>query len=382
MRILFCTSTFEHVNHGPAKFANLLLSINNLYTEHEVRILTEDVANENLAQYGGKVYKVTFQFNKIQQLVGLLYRMVPYYKEAISIKSHYDYDVVVFNNAMMGIYSAVKLPVPVVGMINDDINVTKHLRNFEFNKRWFRGIIFKFFERLACKYEAHIIVNSNFLLQCIQKHYKISLHRISKLYKSVDGRQITFSERAIFQNPVNVLFVKSNYYNGGVFDLIDALHLLEEYHFNLSIVGPDCIGIKEIRSYCLNKKNNNVSLTFLGRISQQEVFHHMKRTDIFSVPSRQEALGVANIEALMHGIPVVSTTAGGIPEVLGGGRYGWLAKPGDYHDLARKFRECIQDTSERQNKCRQGNNYMRLHFNKDRMLERFIFILESALLRR
>ena len=43
MKILFCTNKFEEVSNGPAKFANLILEINDLYQDHEIRILTEDI---------------------------------------------------------------------------------------------------------------------------------------------------------------------------------------------------------------------------------------------------------------------------------------------------------------------------------------------------
>ena len=60
----------------------------------------------------------------------------------------------------------------------------------------------------------------------------------------------------------------------------------------------------------------------------------MLNTDIFCVPSHKEALGVANLEALSRGVPVISSNAGGIPEVLNYGKCGWMANPGDSEDLA------------------------------------------------
>jgi colanic acid/amylovoran biosynthesis glycosyltransferase len=50
---------------------------------------------------------------------------------------------------------------------------------------------------------------------------------------------------------------------------------------------------------------------------------------------------MTNIEGLASGISVVTSSAGGIPEVLDDGRNGWMAVPGDARDLAEKLKECI-----------------------------------------
>ncbi|GAA0193130.1 hypothetical protein GCM10009122_56090 [Fulvivirga kasyanovii] len=381
MRILFCTSTFEHINHGPAKFANLLLDINATYPEHELRVLTEDISEYKVDTYNGLVYRLDLKLNPIQNLVGLVYRMKPYYRQAAAIKQEYDYDILVFNNAIIGIESAKKLTIPVVGMINDDNSLTTSLSNFELNKRWFRSWIFKYFESVACKTEARIIVNSKFLLKEVKEAYDIQSKRISKLYKSVDVKGIRFVLRNGLQENIKVLFVKSNYYNGGLFDLLDALGSLTRYTFNLRIVGPEKASFHSIEKYAINKGYKNLSMNILGRLNQEEVFKEMHEADIFSVPSKQEALGVANIEALMHGLPVVATSAGGIPEVLGYGRYGWLAKPSDHLSLAEAFQHCLDDEEDRKRRTSLGNDHVRRKFNKEVMLDKFVSIMESVLVK-
>ena len=55
--------------------------------------------------------------------------------------------------------------------------------------------------------------------------------------------------------------------------------------------------------------------------------------DLFVMSSREEGLGTAVLDAMALGIPVASTTAGGLPEMLGGGA-GVLAPPGDPAALA------------------------------------------------
>jgi colanic acid/amylovoran biosynthesis glycosyltransferase len=86
---------------------------------------------------------------------------------------------------------------------------------------------------------------------------------------------------------------------------------------------------------------SNIQATFLGKIPQTAVAEELTKAHIFCVPSIREALGVANLEAMAYGIPVVSTAVGGIPEVLGYGRCGWMVAPGDPQALAFALEECI-----------------------------------------
>src|SRR5262249_20314721 len=46
--------------------------------------------------------------------------------------------------------------------------------------------------------------------------------------------------------------------------------------------------------------------------------------DLYAMPSRAEGLGSAALLAMAHGVPVVATRVGGLPEVVEDGKTGWL----------------------------------------------------------
>jgi glycosyltransferase involved in cell wall biosynthesis len=56
-----------------------------------------------------------------------------------------------------------------------------------------------------------------------------------------------------------------------------------------------------------------------------------------------EPFGQVVIEAMARGVPVVATSAGAVPELLDGGRLGYLAEPGDVTDLARAIERALDD---------------------------------------
>ena len=80
---------------------------------------------------------------------------------------------------------------------------------------------------------------------------------------------------------------------------------------------------------------------FLGQLpSGKSVRSELDRADIFVLPSRQEGLPRAMIEAMARALPCIGSTVGGIPELL---PLEDLVPPGDTVALARKIREVIGD---------------------------------------
>lgn len=73
----------------------------------------------------------------------------------------------------------------------------------------------------------------------------------------------------------------------------------------------------------------------------------LRAFDAVAVPSRSEGLGLVAVEALACRVPVLAAAVGGLPEALGGGRFGWLLPAGDReawaealaHVVAGRWRE-------------------------------------------
>lgn len=375
MKILLATKTFIPITHGPAKFAHFVLDINQRYPKHEVRILTEgvEVAIPNL------IYKITTNYRRPFGAFWPIFDNFLYAKKIAQIRADYAFDILLVNNAIQGSWSRLKLPasVKVVGMLNDDDYLSENISTIRLDRMWLVNFHRKYIEKFAVKKLDKTITNSSYLKNKVLQTYSVPEKKVAHLYKSIDFAKINYQpiKSIEYNQTIKILFVKSDYPRGGLKILMEALTTLTNFKFQLTIIGPK----RNQRSIIFNYLNNapNLELNLLGPQSQEKVFAAFNEHDIFCVPSYKEALGVANIEALAAGIPVVSTRVGGIPEVLDRSKNGWLCEAGNLKSLAEAIQDCITKKIERKEKSERGRRFVMDNFGHEQMLDKLIKMLEQ-----
>ena len=82
-------------------------------------------------------------------------------------------------------------------------------------------------------------------------------------------------------------------------------------------------------------------ISWLGLIDDITVL--LASSDLFLLPSESESFGLAALEAMASGLPVVSTRSGGIPEVVMEGQTGFLSEVGDVESLAAHCHRLLTD---------------------------------------
>jgi len=80
---------------------------------------------------------------------------------------------------------------------------------------------------------------------------------------------------------------------------------------------------------------------FVGK--QQDMEEIFAVADLFVLPSEYESFGLAALEAMAAGAPVVSTNAGGLPEIILQGECGYMAEVGDVEGMSRYALDILSD---------------------------------------
>ena len=94
--------------------------------------------------------------------------------------------------------------------------------------------------------------------------------------------------------------------------------------------GPE----KEKAEILCEKLGISHKVIFFG--NSNEVDQILSYTDLFLLPSETESFGLAALEAMAWGVPVISSNSGGLPEVNFEGYSGYLSNVGDTEDMAAK----------------------------------------------
>jgi len=101
--------------------------------------------------------------------------------------------------------------------------------------------------------------------------------------------------------------------------------------------GPERMGTEILCRHL----NIGEQVRFLGK--QDAVEDLLAVSDLFVLPSETESFGLAALEAMAVEVPVISSNAGGIPEINIQGKTGFLSPVGDFEDMAKNAIYILED---------------------------------------
>lgn len=150
----------------------------------------------------------------------------------------------------------------------------------------------------------------------------------------------------LLSNPdhfVDLLFLGGvDPYRKGLMTLLDALpHIIAEatYPIRLVVTGSDVS--KEILEH--SEAQIRKHIVFLGWVKEEDKIGLYKTCDLMILPSFDEGMPYALVEAMAAGLPVVSTLVGGIPDLIQDGINGFLVRPGQPLELADRIIRLVND---------------------------------------
>ena len=123
-------------------------------------------------------------------------------------------------------------------------------------------------------------------------------------------------------------------------DVIEIFYKIQQkLDVKLMMVG-DGPEKEEAENLCVKLGITN-KVIFFG--NSNEVDQILSYTDLFLLPSETESFGLAALEAMAWGVPVISSNSGGLPEVNFEGVSGYLGNVGDTDDMAAKAISILED---------------------------------------
>ena len=127
----------------------------------------------------------------------------------------------------------------------------------------------------------------------------------------------------------------------------------------------------------LKRNNLEQETVFLGK--QNDVADILYQTDLMILPSEKESFGLVALEAMASGIPVIASSAGGIPEVVAHEETGLIFPVGDVEGMAEGALRLLTNPDLYQRFSAAAKERTVLHFNAEKILDQYLNLYRLAL---
>lgn len=173
-----------------------------------------------------------------------------------------------------------------------------------------------------------------------------------------------------------VLFLSNMLETKGPGILVEALAILKRRGIALeaTFAGPGASP-----AFHAAVAHHGLSVCHVGAVDDAAKDDLYRTHDVFALPTLRDALPLVVIEAMQHGLPVVSTTVGALAELVADGTTGHLVPPGDANALADRLAELATRPELRRELGRAGRARYLERFTLDKFEQRLVAALARVL---
>ncbi len=272
-------------------------------------------------------------------------------------KHRKDYDIVHDNQCLSyGIGRLAEKVMPTIVTIHhpitvdrqEDYKVAKTLRQRFRVFRWYSFINMQL--KVAKKF-SHIITVSQFTKKDIAKEFNLDENKFRVVHNGIHNE--FFYPKQNGARPDHALIVTNSADTPlkGLNFLLEAVAQIRKSRpIHLTVIGqPKQNGIIE---NLVVKLGVGDVVHFTGRIDNEDFADYYAKSTIAVVPSLYEGFGIPAAEAMACGVPLISTSGGALPEVVGDA--GMIVPPGDADALARAISHLLDSSDDRKKYAQAG----------------------------
>ena len=147
-------------------------------------------------------------------------------------------------------------------------------------------------------------------------------------------------------------------------------------HWDLVIAGTGSMEneLRQLaRSYGID-----THVAFAGEITAAELEKLYRKADLFIHPTLYEGSSIVTLEAMMHGLPIIATTAGGLPDKVIPEVNGWLVAPGDPQALSNAIQKAYDSKERWPEMGKQSEKIVQEQFSWNRTGQLFLETFQQA----
>jgi glycosyltransferase involved in cell wall biosynthesis len=196
-------------------------------------------------------------------------------------------------------------------------------------------------ERRTLAASRHVVVTSRATASRVSTLFSVAPERIAVVEPGVDRGPLTTGSRS--ETP-ELLCVATISPRKGCGTLVRALAMVADRPWHLTIIGSldrHPPSVQQLRD-AVDAAGLNQRVSLPGEADSATISTYYQRSDLFVLATEYEGYGMVVAEALAHGLPVVSTPVGAIPDLVGSDA-GVLFPVGDARGLAEALARVLDD---------------------------------------
>lgn len=223
------------------------------------------------------------------------------------------------------------------------VMICHHFRQ-HLEKTPIRRLLYRISEERVVRTANLLVANSSYTFRKLEAMGRDS----DDIVLARPGLSVPFVESpSIRQNPTEILTVCGIEPRKGVLEMVKALKESGLEGVNLTVAGElydDSEYFRSVRK-AVSDLGLNSRVRFTGKLDHLSLLQEFRRADVFMMLSYWEGYGMAIAEAMASGLPVISTTAGAITDLVDNGITGLLVEPGDWKEASRYLSDLFRDDS-------------------------------------
>jgi glycosyltransferase involved in cell wall biosynthesis len=302
------------------------------------------------------------------------------------------FDIIHDNQGLgYGLLLMKRLSIPVIATIHHPLPIDRQADLEQANGLSERWRIKKFYsfigmQAFVARRLDRIITVSQSSAKDTRLFFKVPADKFRVVYNGIDTEIYNKNEEASQNRDGLIIVANTDDRKKGVLYLLQALQMLGKDKLKLTIVddaerhssyiedvGPlPSYGFKLVR-----KLNLDGMVHFTGRLTHEELAQHYSAAQIAVVPSLYEGFGIPAAEAMACGTPIIATTGGALPEVVGDA--GILVPPGNADALAVAIKRLLNDKQAQRQMSEAGRKRVREKFNWEQAARQTLEVYQEVL---
>jgi glycosyltransferase involved in cell wall biosynthesis len=295
------------------------------------------------------------------------------------------FDVIHDNQCLgYGLARMKSLDIPIVATIHHPIGIDRFADYLQartriewLRRRWFYSLYIPM-QTFVGRRVDRVITVSECSAREIERLMGVPASQTRVVYNGVDT-ELFRPATGVEKEPNSLIFVgNTEDRKKGIVYLLKAIQLVRErYPVKLTIIdggAPEATYAPAL----IREQGLDGQVNFIRRVSGERLVAQYSAAEIAVVPSLFEGFGFPAAEAMACELPVITTTAGALPELVSDGESGILVAPGDVQALAHAITRLLDDAELRRRMGCEGRRAAERKFNWEHAAKQTLAVYQEV----